>query len=193
MVSFGSSSFCTTPLRVVWRRSGAVDYELDLSNVWTRVDLESHLREYEAAPQSWAELLERANVRYRRLTFANNLLEPLTGEPFNTTIADRVLALLNVLDQLKGCYDANATLTAEGHQLLQAYFHGDRALFSDESDTNKRSFARQLTFRVPTGEAIFCPYHGKISFRFYRVHHSWPIRPDEPLYIAYIGPKITRG
>lgn len=28
---------------------------------------------------------------------------------------------------------------------------------------------------------------------FYWIHHSWPIRPDQPLYIAYIGPKITKN
>jgi hypothetical protein len=193
MVGFSDSLFCTTPLNVVWRRSDSVSQGLDLPNFWNRIPLEEYLREHELAPQSWADLVERARSRYRNLTFVDSILEPLNGEPFNTTIADRVLKLLGILDHLKSSFEDDGRLSAEGHQLLQDYFHGDRALFTDESETNKRTFARQLTFRTPTGEELFCPYHGKISFRFYRVHHSWPIRSDQPLYIAYIGPKITKG
>lgn len=149
--------------------------------------------ERETAPQSWPELIEQARTRYTKLTCIDSILDPLSGEPFNATIAERVMVRLDILNRLKGCFERGTPLSAEGHQLLQNFFHGDRALFSDESDTNKRTFAKQLTFPTPAGEAIFCPYHGKISFRYYRMHHTWPVVPGQPLYIAYIGPKITKS
>lgn len=192
-VGFCDSTFCVTPLQVIWRRSDSANQELELPNFWQRERLEEYLSQHESAPQSWPDLIERARVRYRNLTFVDSILDALIGEPFSLTIAERVIVLLGVLDRLKGSFGDDGKLTVDGYQLMQDYFHGDRALFTDESETNKRTFARQMTFRAPTGEALFCPYHGKISFRYYRVHHSWPIRPDEPLYIAYIGPKITRS
>lgn len=192
-VGFCDSAFCATPLRVIWRRSDSVNQDLDLPNFWQGDRLEEFLCQYENAPQSWPETIERARTRYRNITFIDTILDPLMGEPFSPTIAERVMVLLGVLDRLKSSFGDDGKLTAEGHQLMQEYFHGDRALFSDESETNKRIFARQMTFQTPTGQALFCPYHGKISFRYYRVHHSWPIRPDAPLYVAYIGPKITRS
>jgi hypothetical protein len=192
-VGFAESSFCHSPLPIIWRRSDTSSDALDLLNFWQPETLEAYLRDLEAAPQSWAELIAQAQVRFQQLTLIDSILDGLHGEPFSPTIAERVLVLLGILDRLKICFDADARFSVEGHQLLQQYFHGDRALFTDESETNKRTFARQLTFRLSSGATLFCPYHGKISFRYYRVHHSWPIRPDEPLYIVYIGPKITRG
>lgn len=193
VVGFADSSFCRSPLQVIWRRSDEFSDALDLLNFWQRAALEAYILDQQATPQSWSELITQARVRYRQLIFVDSVMDGLLGEPFSPTIAERVLVLLGILDRLRSCFDADARFSAEGHQLLQQYFHGDRALFTDESETNKKTFARQLTFRLPNGETLFCPYHGKISFRYYRIHHSWPIRPDAPLYIAYIGPKITRG
>lgn len=192
-ISFRESRYCKSPLQIMWQRLNNTSTDLELQNVWAQADLEAYLHAHARSPQSWAELIEQAQIRYQGLTFISDILNPLAGEPFNSTIAEGVLRLLGILNRLKNCYDAETALTAEGHQIMKDFFQGDRALFTDESETNKRTFARQLTFRLPSGEEIFCPYHGKISFRYYRVHHSWPVRPDQPLYIAYIGPKITKS
>jgi hypothetical protein len=192
-ISFRESLFCLSPLRVVWYRSDDTQDAFDLPNFWERSALEAYLTERETAPQSWPELIQQARTHYTELTFINSILDPLSGEPFNATIAERIMVLLGILNRLKGCFERGTPLSTEGHQLIQDFFHGDRALFSDESNTNKRTFTKQLTFVTPAGEEIFCPYHGKISFRYYRIHHSWPVVPDQPLYIAYIGPKITKS
>ncbi|NJO82620.1 MAG: hypothetical protein HC828_07200 [Blastochloris sp.] len=193
MVSFQESTHCSTPLQVIWHRADDNSHDLHIPNFWMHTDLEAYLSDSESAPQSWIELIERARQRYQNLTFVASILDALRAEPFSSTIAERVLVLLGILDRLKSSFGEDSRFNAEGHQLLHDYFQGDRALFSDESETNRRVFARQMTFQTPTGEDIFCPYHGKISFRYYRVHHSWPVRADEPLYVAYIGPKITKG
>ncbi len=192
-ISFRESAFCVSPLRVVWHRSDDAQNVFDLPNFWLQTDLEHHLIAHAASPQSWPDLITRAQQQYTSLIFLDSILEPLNGEPFNATIAERVMVLLGILNRLKDCFDQGTTRHIEGQQLLHDFFHGDRALFSDESDTNKRTFAKQMTFQTPVGDKIFCPHHGKISFRYYRVHHSWPVRPNQPLYIAYIGPKITKS
>jgi hypothetical protein len=41
-------------------------------------------------------------------------------------------------------------------------------------------------------EKIFCTWHGKVKTPQYRIHFSWPISAVAPLYVVYIGPKITK-
>lgn len=49
-----------------------------------------------------------------------------------------------------------------------------------------------MTFKDEHGNPLECFWHGKISTSYYRIHFSYPITHDEPLYIAYIGPKLTK-
>ncbi len=73
---------------------------------------------------------------------------------------------------------------------------GDEALFTDESETNKRDFARELTFSDPSDPAqdLFCPWHGKVKFGGqYRIHVEWPRpRGQARIKVVYIGPKIAK-
>ena len=116
----------------------------------------------------------------------------LEGQPFSHTIAEHALFLLNVLDELKDCFDDSGHRTKKGDEIINSYFTGDRARFSDESLTNKVGFKKDLTFKKEDGTAVFCSFHGKISHKYYRLHMSWPITKNDPLYVAYLGPKITK-
>ena len=71
---------------------------------------------------------------------------------------------------------------------------GRGAMFSDSSDTEKDDFASELRFRHPDrpDERLFCPWHGKVQTPQLRVHFSHPIRADVPLYVVYVGPKLTK-
>jgi hypothetical protein len=101
--------------------------------------------------------------------------------------------LLGVLNTLRGCFDEHGIMTAAGNELRRKYFYGVNARFSDESESNKRTFHQAMTFRLPDGTPLFCPYHGKIAHRVFRIHYSEPIVHNKPLYIAYIGTKITKA
>ncbi len=70
-------------------------------------------------------------------------------------------------------------------------FEGDRAWFSDSSDTEKSRFRRELTFPHPEepAKSLFCPWHGKERHQTLRVHFSWPIQAGKPVYVVYAGPK----
>lgn len=120
-ISFRELLFCRSPLRVVWYRSDDTQDTFDLPNFWEQSALDTYLMERETAPQSWPELIEQARRRYTELTFIDSILDPLDGEPFNVTIAERVMVLLGILNRLKGCFDRDTTLTAEGHQLIQDF------------------------------------------------------------------------
>lgn len=155
VVSFRESHFCRSPLQVVWYRSDDDRTPFNLPNFWERSTLEAHLTATEAAPRSWAEMIEQAQRHYTELTFINSIGSPLDGEPFSATIAATVLRRLDILNQFKGCFDRNGSRTAKGQEFYQEYFSGG-PLFSDESETNKHRFAKQLTFVAPDGEEIKC-------------------------------------
>ncbi|MEI7996656.1 MAG: hypothetical protein WCH01_17300 [Methylococcaceae bacterium] len=84
--------------------------------------------------------------------------------------------------------------TDEGNRLYQEHFTGDKAWFSTSSDDEKIEFKNELTFNHPNNkdEKLFCPWHGKIKTPQIRIHFSYPIRADKPLYVPYIGLKITK-
>jgi hypothetical protein len=193
VISFTPSNFLEHPLNVIWRQSETEGTPCEVPNFWDVAELETHIAQFQPPPASWTEMLEQAQARFVHLAFLDNLHNGLAGEPFNYTVANSIMERLRVLNRIKDSFDDEGTLTAEGNQLKHDFFQGQRAWFSDESDTNKQHFKNEMTFTKPDGQPIFCPYHGKISYRYFRIHHSWPIRHDEPLYIAYIGPKITKS
>ena len=135
-----------------------------------------------------------ARTRYPDLTFSPNSFEPLHGHPFYQGAAERVLLRLSVLNEIRNCFDESGTRTSEGHRLYQKHFTGDKAWFSDSSATEKNDFRNELTFPNPSirGDSLFCPWHGKVKSPQLRIHFSWPVRDVEPLYIVYVGPKLTK-
>jgi hypothetical protein len=108
--------------------------------------------------------------------------------------AHRGMPALAAPDGLLLTLTPGRNLAPEFAQQYRAYFAGETPCFTDSSDTEKHEFQKKLTFPHPErpGETLFCPWHGKVKVQQIRVHCSYPIRRDEPLYIVYIGPKITR-
>ena len=88
--------------------------------------------------------------------------------------------------------NAKGERTAEGHEIYQRHFAGQRAWFSDSSDTEKRDFQNDLTFLLNDGTSLLCSWHGKVNYHIpLRIHFSWPVTAVDPLYIVYVGPKLT--
>ncbi len=193
LVSFSPSSWLISPLPVEWHEAGEVR-SVDVPNYWEvdtlRADLEASLPRL----NSWEALEQRARSRYQALVLADDCFAPLRGHPFGAGAADRILALLGVLNELKQSFNAGGERSPEGHALYQRHFTGDRAWFSDSSETEKSQFESDLTFRHPANadRKLFCTWHGKVSTSHLRIHFSSPIRADTPLYVVYVGPKITK-
>ena len=193
LASVTPSGWDFSPVKVAWKRDEGIDDRcVDLKNWLDAETMENQLRP--AAVVSWPDLARAAADRYERLTFSDDCFRPLAGIPFARSSADRVVVLLGTLNRLALSYDKNGNRTAEGHRLYQDHFTGLNAWFSDSSDTEKHDFRNELTFPHPDrdGTKIFCPWHGKEHSSILRLHFSWPIRYREPVYVAYVGPKLTK-
>lgn len=194
LVSFQPSDFVYAPIQVDWVRDDNNRVPIQLRNYWDVAAIEAGLAAARPALASWAALQELAVSRFGHLIFAQSAFESLMGQPFMRGVAERILSRLDVLDRLKQCFDATGQRTGEGHTLYQQHFTGDKAWFSDSSDTEKREFERELTFSNPDapGANLFCTWHGKVKSPQYRIHFSSPITAESPVYVVYIGPKLTK-
>ena len=193
LVSLTPSSWQISPLSVNWHDNGHVR-SVEVLNYWDPDELEAALESASVPPGSWNDLETVARSKCPDLTFADDSFYPLEGHPFGKGAAQQVLSRLNVLQDLKNCFDEHGRRTPKGHMLYRTHFTGDNAWFSDSSDTEKSEFRADLTFSNPTRaeESLFCTWHGKVRRLQLRIHFSWPLRANEPLYIVYVGPKITK-
>lgn len=142
-------------------------------------------------PKNWPELLSEARQRYHRLCIGDHCDQILSRHPYQPHQARQILKLLKVLQGLMEEMDEDGDLSAEGLRLHSQFFVGENALFTDESETRKRS-PKTFTFPNPTrsGE-LTCFWHGKIRSGFLRLHFEWPVEsPKERLRVAYIGPHL---
>ena len=128
------------------------------------------------------------------MILSGEIADQLAPVPFHSGVAEKFLLLLRVLQKLTD-ETREGALTEAGLELRTAFFTGEKALFTDESDANKRDFARELTFADPSDptQELFCPWHGKVKFGSqYRIHFEWPRpRGQTRIKVVYIGPKIT--
>lgn len=192
LVSFTPSQWESSPVTVNMLDNGSTGIQVE--NYWEQSDLETALQMAEPSIRTWRQLEAVCRSRFQLLRFSAECFEYLEGQPFVPGAANRILIRLGILDRLTGAVDDRGHRTPEGNRLLQEHFTGERSWFSDSSTTEKHEFEQQLTFRNPArpGEHLFCPWHGKVNHPPFRIHFSWPVSAGEPLYIVYVGLKITR-
>jgi len=194
LVSFAPSAWLFTPVTVKWVHDDQSEEDICVSNHWDVASVQVSLAANPTRIASWRDLATQMHKACTRLTFAENAFEPLERYPFRPGAAERIHVLLNTLDKLRGCFDQGGRRNAEGHRLYSDHFTGTKAWFSDSSDTEKNAFRDELTFPHPRDpkRTLFCSWHGKVKTPpQIRIHFSWPIRSDTPLYVVYVGPKIT--
>ena len=192
LVSFTPSDWTFSPATVQIGPDAAT--EVMILNYWQMPQLNNALQAAEPPIASWARLDAVCRAKLRRLTFATDCFGYLNGQPFAPGAAARILIRLNVLDQLLGAVDPAGQRTAEGNRIYRNHFTGDKAWFSDSSDSEKDEFRNELTFPHPeiAGRSLLCTWHGKVNHPPFRFHFAWPERPGAPLYVVYAGLKITR-
>jgi len=194
LVSFTPSDWEFSPIPVNWwRDDGSID-GIKVMNFFSVSELEAALSVAAKVVNSWGRLASAATTRFQRLRFADDAFSPLQGHPFVSGAANRVIELLDTLDKLRAAVDVNGKWTVNGERLYKDHFVGGKSWFSDSSDSEKNEFSGALTFRHPDfdGQSLFCSWHGKIKWPQFRVHFSWPVAGDQPLYVVYIGPKLTK-
>ena len=189
LISLTPSQWDYSPIIVKWLTTTTTD--IQVHNHWEPQALKGALLHAEAPVESWAQLESQSRQRFDRLTFLDGSFQDLNGRPFNYGVAERIRERLNTLNRLMGEMDNQGRMTAEGQHLYQNYFVGERAKFSDSSDTEKNQFRQKLTFRDPDGNSLFCTWHGKVNRPPFRIHFSWPVPTGGQLYVVYVGWKIT--
>lgn len=194
LVSFAPSTWTVNPVEVTLVHDEAPAERVSVPNHW---EISSVKKCLDANPEriiSWAALDAQMRRVCTRLTFGGNAFGYLDGHPFAPGAAERIRVLLHTLNEFKGCFDAHGQRTAAGHRLYSEHFTGDKAWFSDSSDAEKAEFEKEMRFPYPEDptQDLFCTWHGKVKTQQIRIHFSWPIRSDVPLYIMYVGPKITK-
>ncbi len=193
--SFELSGFATSPLAV---QHGLVEEPLgfiDVVNHWTIAQLEAALATCRVI-NNWNDVQVEINRRFGQLIIAANVMDDLISTPFSKYLASRIFILLDVLNNLVIESDVNGQLSHAGIALRENYFVGEKALFTDESESNKVKFRYEMTFADPrdANQKIFCPFHGKIKSPQLRIHFEWPRpRGQREIKVVYIGPKITKG
>ena len=196
LVSATPSDWDFSPIEVTWKREDEDDRSAKLENWRDAAALKQRLHNAPTPFRSWADLQNTSMIRFGNLTFASNCFEPLTGLPFVKSSAERIFELLDILDQLARAFDATGARTPEGNRILQNHFAGSRAWFSDSSETEKHKFGEKLTFPHPDNpkHLLCCTWHGKIRYMKLRLrlHFSWPIQFGKPVYVVYVGPKLTK-
>ena len=192
LMSLAPSAWAISPLRVTWHTEDPKS--VDVENYWERAALQQALEDAPTPMKTWRDLEGVARRRYPTLTFGENAFAPIRSTPFSNGAAERILLILHVLHDLKHSFKQQGGLTSEGRALYNLHFFGDKALFSDSSTREKTEFQQELTFPNPykAGERLFCTWHGKVKTPQIRVHYHWNISADEPVYVMYVGPKITK-
>ena len=193
LVSLIPSLWDFSPALVELHKSDEELERIEVANYWDADTLETALRAVPLQIRSWEMLANVSKVRCTQLTFSLDCFKPLEGHPFALYAAQSVLSRLEILDRFKTCFDARGERTVEGHEIYQTYFTGQRAWFSDSSDMEKRDFKNDLIFPLNDGTSLFCSWHGKVNYHIpIRIHFSSPVTAADPLYIVYVGPKLTR-
>ncbi len=196
LVSFVPSLWEFSPVSVTWMPNADAVQRVEVTNHWNVEGVEAALRAAPIPLATWKQL-ERVAVSLcpnPNLSFLADSFEPLLGHPFVPGAAERILVLLETLHRFRSSRDEHGQRTPEGQRLYQDHFTGDKAWFSDSSESEKRDFRAELTFRHPTsaGQSLFCSWHGKVKTPPIRIHFSWPVPADQPLYVVYVGPKLTK-
>ncbi|MBF0428860.1 MAG: hypothetical protein HQL94_08060 [Magnetococcales bacterium] len=195
--SGGPIPFTHSPLCVQHGLSEDPLGTISVPNVWQWQELEKQLVAATPPPQSWGELLQRSRQQFSHLIIANTIELQLQPTPFSAYGAERVAILLTILNDI--CQESlleSGELTPRGRDLLNNFFVGRKALFTDESETNNRDFKNEMTFADPSdvqAPPIFCSWHGKIKPNQLRIHFQWP-RPSgqRQIKVVYVGPKKTK-
>ena len=149
------------------------------------------LRTLDPDPTNWHDFLEVCRHRFDLLRIGPHCDETLGRFPYMPAAGRRIIELLNVLQRIRAEMDCAGRLSPTGLELLNRFFTGRRALFSDESVVRKQR-PQKFTFPDPEGgNDIVCFWHGKVSTAAIRIHFDWPVeRSAQRLRVVYIGPHI---
>lgn len=191
VLSVPQSTWAQHPLGVVYHGE-ASEQQLEVVNYFRDADFEAALIDVATPITSWAELRLRAAALCPRLHFLPDAYRTLDNFPFGHATAVRLLELFSMLDAYAAGHEGTVR-TPAANLIYTNAFTGQRAWFTDSSDSEKNTFRRELTFRLPDGGEQLCGMHGKVNSPSFpiRFHFTWPISAEGTFTVVHVGRKIT--
>jgi len=192
----GPCDFARSPLPVVHGFEDEPIATYDVENFWNLEKALQFAFDIDKLASTWEETIKVARNRFSKLLLSDNLwkIKKLASQPFDPVIRDQCFRLLCCLNEYMKGHNSDGSEGVRSSEIKRNFFQGGNALFSDESDTNKRDYEKEMTFEDPEGgEPIVATWHGKIRHRQFRIHFEWPVPSKaKVIKILYIGPKITK-
>jgi hypothetical protein len=183
--SLSTSCFQKSILSVLIKYNDTLLKVLSVENYFSLSAFNQKLQSLRGPMRSWEDFFGYFDSRYKWIEYTNEAIVHLEKQAFEQILADAIICRMDILEQMATAQSEDAFL-----ELEKKHWYGDRAWFSDESDTRKRKLKNKLTFMV-NGVSTLCSYHGKISHRTFRIHFTPRPRRSEKIYITYIGYKIN--
>lgn len=188
LVSLAPSEWNYFPIVVTFTDTAT---DIEVANYWELASLKTDL----LPSIKTCEQLEKVSKNiFQRLQFSADSFSHLRRH-FVPAMVANIISRLEVLDKLMG--DRASTVDWMSMPTYQNHFAKSNERFSDSSRSEKNDPGdrQKLSFKHPdgSGRTLFCPWHGKLSHQDYpyRIHFSWPLKAGEPLYVVYVGPKLT--
>ena len=194
LISASPSKWCFDPVVVsLLDDQGVTSYSVQTPNFWHPDEVALSLKEATKSPASWQEFEQLTVLQFSHLRFASDWLDRANSKPFDKAVMSASLRLLSILNELRLLIDERGRSDAKTLDHIALHFRNSGSLFSDSSESEKNRFASRLTFANPddSGGVLSCSWHGKIRRLTWRLHFSAPFTHDSPLYVVYLGPKLT--
>jgi len=191
VVSLSPSDFLLNPLSVSWLGRKDDDLMIEVRNCWNEELARLLAADTEVASQTWDELFAWSERMCPNLRFSPDIRKHVELQ-FIPNVANRTKVLLAALNQIVQAL--NNSDKESFSRLKREWMEGGEARFSPSSPSELNEFGTDLEFLDPrTQSKVLCSWHGKIQTPQYRIHFEWPMPEGaEQLFVAYIGPKITK-
>jgi hypothetical protein len=183
--SLSTSCFLKRILLVSIKQNNVPLEDMSIENYFSLCDFIQKLQSLRGPIKSWEDFFHVVESQYKWVECTDEARISLRRQAFEQLLADRIISRIDALEQMAGAQSEEIFL-----ELEKKYCHGDRAWFTDESETRKHELENKFTFMV-NGAQTLCSYHGRISCRTFRIHLAPRPKRGEKIYIPYIGYKIT--
>lgn len=189
----GEIDFSNTPIFISHSLEEIVVGNYEISNLWSVESISAQINASVPLPVSWEGMLLKAVEAFEWLSFLSNPHTDLVATPFSRGASERIFMLLGVLNKIAENTNDDGSRNKIAQDLYDTFFVGEKPPFTDESDSNKIDFKKEMTFSDACGKDVFAPWHGKVNSPKIRIHFEWP-RPanQKNIKILFVGPKITK-
>lgn len=168
--------------------------EINITNIFGFVDILQEAQKHLPKPQNWDDAYRLFCTEFPLVLFSQEIPKQLSSITFSIHLLDTICSKLAVLNNYMASRDNTGLETDQSREILDNYFSGGKPWFTDSSDTEKKRFSSELTFKdLFDGKSKLFPFHGKVNTPAIRFHFEWPVEKSATqIQVVYLGPKLTK-